>query len=110
MERYHFFCSAVRFFAPKRGAVGAKVVDVAEKVVCFRPITVGFSAKVHCFFLSLGRKGTPPAPFGTKSARSKSEVGERGDAFVHGGASASLYIRRAVRFSARKLCVSAEKP
>lgn len=75
MERYHFFCSAVRFFAAKRGAVGAKVVDVVEKVGCFRPKTVDFSAKVHCFFLSLGRKGTPPAPFGTKSARSKSEVG-----------------------------------
>lgn len=75
MERYHFFCSAVRFFAAKRGAVGAKVVDVAEKVGCFWPKTVDFSAKGHCFFLSLGRKGTPPVPFGTKSARSKGEVG-----------------------------------
>jgi hypothetical protein len=110
MERYHFFFSAVRFFAAKRGAVGAKVVDVAEKVGYFRPKTVDFSAKVHCFFLSLGRKGAPPAPFGVKSPRSKGEVGVRGDAFAHGGASASLYIRRAVRFSARKLCVSAEKP
>ena len=110
MERYHFFCSAVCFFAAKRGAVGAKVVDVAEKVDCFRPKTVDFSAKVHCFFLSLGRKETPPAPFGAKSARSKGEVGVRGDAFAHGGASASLYIRRVVRFSAWKLCVSAEKP
>ena len=105
-----FFCSAVRFPGTKRGAVGAKVVDVADKVGCFRPKTVGFSAKVPAFFLSLGRKGTPPAPFGAKSPRSKGEVGACGDAFAHGGASASLYIRRAVRFSARKLCVSAEKP
>lgn len=75
MERYHFFCSAVRFFAAKRGAVGVKVVDVVEKVGCFRPKTVDFSAKVHCFFLSLGRKGTPPAPFGTKSARSRAKWG-----------------------------------
>ena len=70
----------------------------------------GLFGKVHCFFLSLGRKGTPPAPFGAKSPRSKGEVGACGDAFAHGGASASLYIRREVRFSARKLCVSAEKP
>lgn len=80
------------------------------KVGCFWPKTVGFSTKVHCFFLSLGRKGAPPAPFGAKSPRSKGEVGVHGDAFAHGGASASPYIRRVVRFSARKLCVSAEKP
>ena len=69
------FCSAVRFFAPKRGAVGAKVVDAAEKWAVFGRKQWGFRPKSTAFFSPSGGRERPLRPSGRKAPARRAKWG-----------------------------------
>ena len=101
-----FFCSAVRFPGTKRGAVGAKVVDVADKVGCFRPKTVDFSAKSTAFFSPSGEGDAPSALRGEKSSVEGRSGGVRRRFRAWGCIGEPIYKEGGALFGTETLCIS----